>query len=358
MKNLLLALPFTCITIASAQPVINETDVFNIGSTCQYAYNLYPNVSPGNSGPNQNYNFQSLTTDWTTDREIVSVQNAPHGSLISGDRVVLYNQGQDGSVYFSRSNGQLLGMGEVSEDAINPSVLYIVPNTPGELKISFPVVFTQTCSGLYENQITFYVGQDLGNGWITDSIRRRSGYRYDYAVDSWGNLQAPNTNYTALRQTTHITKYDTVDVYRSDMLTWLENFEITEVEYTIYTYWAPGKEFPVIELLDFGSDGSIEDCIWMLNGSSTGFSSLNENKMQLNVFPNPSTGTVTISTENAENASWTLLDLSGKTIQSGRLNSDREKISFAGVPAGMYLLQVRNQGATITRKFAIESLTD
>lgn len=338
---------------ANAQPVINETDVYNIGSSCTYGYDFTGNLTPGNAGANQSYNLQGALIDWSIQMDVVSIANSTYGNILPGNRVILMNQGADGNTYLGRSAGMLVATGEAFQDWNNPLYTHIVPYQPSQVVASFPITYLQQYSGVYSESTTFYIGLDMGQGWVTDSLRTRSTTNYDYTFDGWGTLTTPSGTYNVIRQATVFTSYDTTDIYRSDINQWLINYSNDSTLRKEYTYWAVGEDFPIAVLSDVGIDGSIDDCLWMVS-TTTGIASRPAAQpVILAITPNPSDGIITLKTTGIDDASWSLTDLSGKELRNDKLTRETERLSFADLPAGIYMLQVRSKNGIDSQKLVI-----
>ena len=73
----------------------------------------------------------------------------------------------------------------------------------------------------------------------------------------------------------------------------------------------------------------------------------------INVYPNPSNGN--ISLENIGGArTISLVDMTGRTIKSVPVNSERMNLNFSGVQAGKYLVQIVGEQLNETRSIVIE----
>lgn len=75
----------------------------------------------------------------------------------------------------------------------------------------------------------------------------------------------------------------------------------------------------------------------------------------LSVFPNPSQGTIQIEGLKGAGSTWNLLDLNGRTIQTGKFeNSISQTLDLAGVQDGIYQLRISDGGSLQTRKIVIQ----
>lgn len=84
------------------------------------------------------------------------------------------------------------------------------------------------------------------------------------------------------------------------------------------------------------------------------------NNATISVYPNPSTGKFTLDYAfkgaAVNNASYTVSDVTGKTIIAGALNASatQQVIDMTGKPVGIYVLQVRAEGLSWTQKVILK----
>ena len=74
------------------------------------------------------------------------------------------------------------------------------------------------------------------------------------------------------------------------------------------------------------------------------------------IYPNPSSGLVTINLEGVNNISTEicLIDLSGKMIQSTTVFDNQVELDYSNLAKGFYILQITNGEKVITKKLIIE----
>ena len=107
------------------------------------------------------------------------------------------------------------------------------------------------------------------------------------------------------------------------------NWELMKaVEFISNRYWAPdsltGYGFPDFSRIDelLSAEGAISE------------------RRSLEVFPNPSDGDIRFALDGNEgSASWHLMDLFGRIVQSGTSENGRLRLS-PELPAGVYILKV------------------
>lgn len=73
------------------------------------------------------------------------------------------------------------------------------------------------------------------------------------------------------------------------------------------------------------------------------------------VYPNPSEGDVQVAGLKAAGSTWSLLDVNGRLVESGKFeDSMQHSLNLAGVPNGVYQLRVFDAGSVQTRKIVIQ----
>lgn len=73
------------------------------------------------------------------------------------------------------------------------------------------------------------------------------------------------------------------------------------------------------------------------------------------IYPNPAKGEVNISLNKAsKGATYQILDLSGKLISTGNLESDKTKVNISALKTGTYRLVVSNNGETTSKNLIVK----
>jgi len=73
----------------------------------------------------------------------------------------------------------------------------------------------------------------------------------------------------------------------------------------------------------------------------------------VNLYPNPSNGNVTLENLSGAN-SVSLVDMTGRTIQTVPVNSDRMNVNFSGVQSGKYVIEISGEQVNEVRTIVIE----
>ncbi len=76
------------------------------------------------------------------------------------------------------------------------------------------------------------------------------------------------------------------------------------------------------------------------------------NSRDINIYPNPSNGTMYIT--NAENFNIEIIDLLGKVVYSSSIISNNEQLNLSGLANGSYFAKITNQQNVVTRNIVLE----
>jgi hypothetical protein len=71
----------------------------------------------------------------------------------------------------------------------------------------------------------------------------------------------------------------------------------------------------------------------------------------LKLFPNPSTGIITINTETSVNVN--IVDVTGKVVFVANNVTKDKNIDLSGLQKGVYLAQISSENATTTEKIIL-----
>jgi hypothetical protein len=81
---------------------------------------------------------------------------------------------------------------------------------------------------------------------------------------------------------------------------------------------------------------------------------VSELETQVTIFPNPTNGILNVISEMALPINYTVLDMSGRIIQSGISNQNSFHLSLENNAEGIYQLQLQNNSELKSVKIAIE----
>ncbi len=105
-----------------------------------------------------------------------------------------------------------------------------------------------------------------------------------------------------------------------------------------------------------GSSNSVDVVTLKYNTLAVGIKINTLDEGQLSIFPNPTKGTLNLTTQNANLIGATILinDLVGNTVLEQRLTELNQSITLSGLAKGIYILKLSNTHSTISKKLIIE----
>jgi N-acetylmuramoyl-L-alanine amidase len=71
---------------------------------------------------------------------------------------------------------------------------------------------------------------------------------------------------------------------------------------------------------------------------------------RISVYPNPAVSYITIDAQGIQVERYTLYDVNGRTILSGKGNSEREQINTSRLDAGIYILQIKTTEGIVVKR--------
>jgi hypothetical protein len=75
-------------------------------------------------------------------------------------------------------------------------------------------------------------------------------------------------------------------------------------------------------------------------------------KITLNVFPNPATGTVNI--QSTQSGTVRILDLTGRIVKEEKMEAGEHTLSLDGLNTGLYFVQLNGQHSNISQRLIVE----
>lgn len=177
-----------------AQIVLTAAHAPAIGDALNYATDTLPqNVSIGQSGANQTWDFSSLQAHLTTTVEILDPAQAPNSEDFPTATFV--QALADGSFgYAAVTPAGVNALGASLDFFGNDNFLSIIFN-PEQVIATFPTTFGTNFSGTYGFSLTLD-----GSEFDVDSIRIQTEAAQTVETDGYGTLITPDGSYDALRQ--------------------------------------------------------------------------------------------------------------------------------------------------------------
>lgn len=255
MKARLYTLLFSLIFAFSlpAQITITRDDVPQIRDSLTYQTDTLPLISgPGDSGPDQTWDFTQLTAADTFGLRVVPAGATPNAELFPDANLAIEIDGI--FVYGRLTEEKLFNLG-TAVDLLGTGAPILVRFDPPQQLFSFPTTFGTTYSGNYAFSV-----QAEGSivNLPVDSVRFSRTTTESGTIDSYGTLRTPAGDYETLRLKVTSENTDTIFAQVAGFWTPVQTFESTEVEYR----WL-GKESGDVMSLFLDEEGNVESVDWL-----------------------------------------------------------------------------------------------
>ena len=258
---------------------------------------------------------------------------------------------------------------------------------PGEMQFKSPVIeFADIDVGRFASVLSFDVDGDNLNDLIMGEAN--AGLNFLKNIGTQGNPQfepdediTPNTNFLGkidLREGGFQTGFGTPRIFENNaeiqLITGNEfgNIKVFEFGSDLSAEWinleenfgsTKNGERTVPDLADIDNDGFLEMVVGNYRGGLTLYKTdiqtgmVNTDNLidngKIQIFPNPTSGNVVLQTE--EKGIWQIIDLKGKLLRTGSVNSGNTEIQIPETPAGIYLLKfISDTGNVEIEKLILE----
>jgi hypothetical protein len=315
---------------------------YNVGITNDWNMSDIILTSSVASGTNANWSYTNLNSILNINLKVVSPSNAPYGTNLPGNKVLLMNDGTLDSTYLTGTTTTLVDNGHIGPSGGK------LPYLPGETLLKFPATYGQTHVGTYTRNTKFYVGTPLGTPFVVDSIRRNTTVNYDYVIDGWGTLQTPTGSFQVLRQNLYKVTTDSSDYLRQDTQEWIIGAEVSTISERFFIFWSANQSYPVLQLRDIGDGGIINDVFWISNPT------LGNNDYTVSdfaIYPNPADDQLIISINDFDKTMISVYDMTGRKLISEKINQSETALSLGNLSSGQYIVSIEKDGKFATQKF-------
>ncbi len=95
--------------------------------------------------------------------------------------------------------------------------------------------------------------------------------------------------------------------------------------------------------------------LYRIGNLNTAVSEIANNNFEVLLFPNPVSNQLTIRTDvGLIGSNYTVLNIMGQTVLSGKINSDHTLLEVGNLPGGIYLVQIQSKKGGFTSRFMKE----
>ena len=368
-KITILFLSLLCFTSFSQITVI-DTDISEVGDVVYQGYDANPssNLSIGNPGPNQFWDFSSLQQTAVNTLEFVDPLTTPYGSLYNNANLCMIDNGS--YLYFNKTNSGLYlqGLGDTVFSA--PALYYPLPLTYNFSASDGPIVILDnTVSGGILSSLldsSTVAGLTQGAFYSADTAVITITNTTDFNVDAWGEVTTPLGVFDALRFKTIQTTESVLDVYVSNPLAgigqWINDVPFSQIpqlsgfnnDQVEYKYqWITNDasaEFLLLEVFVDASDNIINGISFQSSTPSTVVNNLL--KEYINVYPVPSTDHITIDVLQGNLYHISLYNNEGVVTLDNIITRNTE-IDLTDYSSGIYFLKISSKEGETTKKIII-----
>lgn len=305
MKHLLLLSIALSSSFLWGQISIDQTDMPSVGDYIPRKSDTMTVLpGPGGSGPNQVWNFTSLSSYVITENtSVVSVTSTPNGNQFGNSNMAMTNDNAN-YLYFNKSAQSFSTQG-FSGDLLGTGVINAVFN-PDLTLHQFPRTFGSSFNDTYVIDVT--VPGAAINPLLSQINFKRTSVIHD-TTDAWGQLTTPNGTYDVLR--IHTMEVFSDSIWAQPIFPPVWNLVSTSTDTThSYSWVGKGCKLAIAEM-SFDTLGLPKIFKWTeLQGIGVG---LEESALaKISIYPNPCSDHVFIEDFNPEEIS--LFNMFGQKV--------------------------------------------
>lgn len=356
MRLALLLVSFISIVSAKGQFILDKNNAPAENSYLYHVTDTLPQVSRGNAGTNQIWDFKDFDKD-QIDSMAYFAANL-HPSSVDFPTANLVFGGYLGAMFavVSDTSFEVIGSaGDYTGTQTNTSVYFPNPETLNK----YPVSLDSTWIDSALSDLTIYLGLDLGAA-VIDSARLFTETLKLVSYDGTGTINTVNGNFPNVLREKALTYVKSYNHYciryiipPDSACTWYDGSIFQEEPVydstAIYSWYNSNIQLEVAKITyDLATDTARSAVV--TNDPSFTVAIAKRHKAEGGVFPNPAKDVLNITgLEQIE--SITLSDQLGKVVlqQSG----DNKQINIDHLPTGVYLLNVRSAKGIYSEKITV-----
>ncbi|NQU84616.1 MAG: T9SS type A sorting domain-containing protein [Mariniphaga sp.] len=348
MKKVLLSIFTVLLSITlSAQISITSDDIVGAGKVVLEATDTLPSpsITPGPSGPDQTWDFSSLSVDcvdtmwfanpdWTPYYEHFPAANLAALRVFDSEL-----DSADMYIYFEKNVDEFAIVGMAME--VEEIGFVIMPCIPKETIAEFPVDYLNSSTNDFELLIEAESPYPPA-----DSIRIKISITKSIEVDAWGDITIPLGTFNSLR--INETRIEIDSMWMKLLGVWNFLGEIIDTTYN-YSWWTDDDAAGyVLATLNYEQDTKVVSEATFLKASPYSYIEENQNSIFVNVYPNPVSSNINFLFEDKTQGIIEIFDFTGKNIKEIQLNNVHEVIiNMSKYPAGIYLYSIIGKNGKI-----------
>jgi len=336
-----------------AQISIVDTDVAVAGTQFTEATDDNPasSITGGPGGANQTWNFSALNQDDTDTTFFVNADWKEKHEEFPTATIAIYQSSDDSSWQFlSKTPTEINVVGGVEIDPLGDTLTFganlqflTFPSTLG-------TSFTSGPFELFSQADSFGIDPDgPGPHALVDSLRVTVSQSIESEMDASGTLTTPFGTFDVLRQNSMEITSGEAEMYADGMWQPLSALLIAligdqESDTTAnYRWWTNDANvgFPLVEYeYDLATGDPVDGASWLLSQPTVVGIADEAKAIQAKLYPNPATEQLTVEGANLAGATFKMMDLTGKTMVTKTLQSDRNVVSLNNRAQGLYIYSI------------------
>ena len=295
-KLLIIAMVFFSVN-TFAQITVTDADLVGVGDIFYQASDtsgLGSSINPGNTGPNQTWDFSSLQVQNTVTSQCVSPNGTPHALSYPNANLCIEESGD--YLYFNKSSNKVEFLGEGDSVFQQPLVVLPLPLTYGSTYTDGPIaILDSMISGpivalaLASQSVTAAM-LSQGAAHTADTINIQANLLTEFNVDAWGSMTIPMGTFDCLRLKVAITSNSQVQAYCTDTSMggsssgWYPFFPPELENETSYQWWSDNinTKFALVDM-PIDSLGNSNEVTFLHNSPPTSIQEHTTNKELLKV---------------------------------------------------------------------------
>ena len=286
-------------------------------------------IEPGDAGENVTWDFSNLTETVPFTATVVNASNTPYTDLFSLATEAIYiDTTTTNTYYYYNSTSEALQYMGTGRNDDNHFLFYDF-----EKYLSYPFTY----GSVFTDDYMYMFGTDYeAHGEVT------------VTADAYGTLITPEETFeNVIRIKTEMHSLDTFFFYS-------EPFYFYEYENVKYQWFNNESHYPIMSIYNYHEVGE-----WGFEGGFghyltdyTTVTNIENNNSEISVFPNPSTGTFTITNYELQIMNIEITDITGKLIYKSELVIPNSQ--FVINKKGIYFININTENKTYTEKIIIQ----
>lgn len=328
----------------TAQIVVGEFEFKSGGNV--FAINtdtLTTGMTVGASGTGQTWDFSNLANHGSFDLEFEFASWTPYQADFPTSNAAI-NNGNSNYVFFTHNNTGFYSDGIV-EDVDGNGSQDKFRYDDNLKRVQFPITYNDTFSDVAHGLLRLPGG--TVNGQNYDSAHYQSYVTTIAHVESAGSITIPMGTYDALRAKIQTETKDSIFAFVLGQKILFQEIAFTSYELEWYSDHADIGGILMTAQTD-ATFSNLEGAEYVAAPRGVGITEVND--FEIKSFPNPTSGTFVISSNDSEfSADLELFDIAGKLVHQTAVTGEATTIDLSGLQSGLYFYHLVKDGNVIRK---------